>query len=64
MTTTNFDNLKHGEIINYQHKIIIGNMNQADEQKELDKMCEGTTYWEEGLEGICCTECELYTGVK
>ncbi|MEK6881190.1 MAG: hypothetical protein AABY22_16335 [Nanoarchaeota archaeon] len=56
--------LEHGQKVDYPHKEMVGNMNQPHLQTQLDRECNGATYWEDVLEGVVCSKCELYTGVK
>ena len=55
---------KHLEVVKFKHKITKGNMNFLDTIKVTEIECNGIVTWDEGIEGLICNKCQLYTGVK
>ncbi len=55
---------EHGEKINYPHNKVLGCMNHPKDEDFTDIVCDGLVVWDAGIEGLVCSKCELYTGIK
>ncbi len=58
------EELEHGQLVVCQHNIVTGNMNFPKDEDITDIPCDGETLWDDALEGVVCSKCQLYTGVK
>ncbi|MCK5625001.1 hypothetical protein KAI04_04115 [Candidatus Pacearchaeota archaeon] len=47
--------------IKMEHKSVIY---KQDGTEVIGDVCNGKVYWEEVLEGYCCTECDMSTSIK
>ena len=54
----------HGEVVEFKHNIFKGCMNHPRADDETNIPCEGIVHWDCGLEGLICSKCQLYTGIK
>jgi hypothetical protein len=55
---------EHGQAVDCPHNIVKGDMNNPKDSDYTEEPCNGATYWDIVLEGVICTKCQLYTGVK
>lgn len=52
------DEIQHEQPVIFPHKFCPNYYEESEED------CDGEVYWEAVLEGLVCTKCNLYTGIK
>lgn len=54
----NIEDVAHGQEVIFPHNFCL------DYYEETNDDCDGDVYWELVMEGLVCTKCNLYTGIK